>query len=86
MRDVDGHEEVVHIPTNRTNMQYWQPEAVLDPSNCSHQFSLVDVGKREVECSGCGYTTSFIVGVNYREESGIGYIKVKQGEYPVEYL
>lgn len=80
-RHVDGQEEIVHIPSGESNMQYHQPEMVLNPEGCSHIFGVVDIRKREIECRGCHLMTSFHPAVNYREEAGKSYIVMNYKEY-----
>jgi len=82
-RNVDGQEEIVHIPTDTSNMAYWKPETVLDPSNCTHELELIDIGKREVECRNCHWALSFNAGDNYFEEDGKAYIVFKNRKFPI---
>ena len=74
-------EEIVHIPTGRSNQAYYQPEKVLDPSGCAHQFVITDMGKREVECRKCHWATTFIMGVNLVEEGEKAFIVLKGQKY-----
>lgn len=83
-RHVDGSEEIVHIPTGRSNTTYYQPEKVLDPTGCDHIFQLEDMGKREVYCSTCQLPTAFIVGINVSEENGSLFIIYKGKSYPIQ--
>jgi hypothetical protein len=83
-RMVDGHEEIVHIPTKRSNMQYWQPDVVLDASKCVHRFLVTSVGKREIECIKCGLSTTFNVGVTFTEENGNKYFWLHGAWHPVD--
>jgi hypothetical protein len=83
-RTVDGQEEIVHIPTNRSNMQYHQPEVVMDASKCLHRFGITHIGKREIECLRCGYSTTFNVGVTYTEENGLKYFWLHGKWHPVD--
>lgn len=76
-------EEIVHIPTGQSNQDYWQPEVYLDPTNCDHRFFVTDVGKREIECSGCRLMTSFHAGVNFFEESGSATVRIAGKHWPV---
>jgi len=78
-----SEEEIVHIPTNQSNHKYWKPEKVLDPTGCKHEFTITDIGKREVECLNCHLGTTFIVGVNFSETKGKTYITLKGKKYPV---
>lgn len=78
-----GDEEIVHIPTGKSNMSYWKPEMVLNPEGCEHIFYLYNVGRREIECSVCHLTTAFIPGVNYSEENGQAFVTLKGKKYPV---
>ena len=61
-------EEIVHVPTGRSNHVYYQPEKVLNPEGCEHEFVVTDLGKREIECTKCTYGTTFVAGVNYFED------------------
>lgn len=83
-RTVDGQEEIVHIPTNRSNMQYHQPEVVMDASKCLHHFAITHIGKREIECLRCGLSTTFNVGVTYTEENGRKYFWLHGKWHPVD--
>lgn len=76
-------EEIVHIPTQRSNQQYWQPEMVLNPEGCEHAFVITNMGKREVECTKCHVETTFHAGVNYIEEDGKAFIQLHTGRFPV---
>lgn len=82
-RTVFGQEEIVHIPTNKSNMAFWKPETVLDPSGCEHAFFVTDIGKREIECSNCHWAFGFHAGRNYHEENGQGYVTIKGKKYLV---
>lgn len=83
VRKVDGHEEIVFIPSGRSNIQYWQPEAVMKPEGCQHEFTVVDVGHREVLCNLCNYATTFHVGINYVEDNGEPYIILRDKQYRI---
>jgi hypothetical protein len=84
-RQVDGQEEIVHIPSGRSNMTYYQREMVLNPSACpGHEFRLVDVLKREIECSRCFWSTSAHIN-DFRETDGQLFVTVNKQEYPVIY-
>lgn len=83
IRQLDGVEEIVHIPTNKSNVKYWQPEPVVKPQGCEHQFRLVDVGAREVICDNCNLATTFHVGVNYYEQKGQPYFTMRGKSYPI---
>lgn len=79
-------EEIVYIPTGKSNVQYHKPEMVINPTGCIHDFVLYDQGKREVECYSCHLATSFIIGVNMKEDnSGIS-IKYNNRYYPVRLI
>lgn len=81
--DDDGTPEYVHIPTNRSNHAYFQPDVVMDPSGCSHDFRIINMGKREIECVHCRYETSFHAGRNYFEDGTGSFVEVLGGRYPV---
>lgn len=76
-------EEVVHIPSGHSNQTYWKPEMVMDPTGCSHEFEITDIGKREVECIHCHLPTSFNAGINYQEIDGKSTILIKNNAYPI---
>lgn len=82
-RTVDGQEEIVHIPSNRSNMEYWQLEPVLSPENHTHSFIFTDIAKREIECESCHYPTSFNAGTEYFEDNGAAFVVIKKRKYPV---
>lgn len=84
-RMVDGLEEIVHLPTGESNMQYHQPEMVLNPEGCEHTFKVVDMGKRELECSNpnCRLMTSFHPAVNFLEEEGKAYVLLNRKQYEI---
>lgn len=82
-RTVDGEKELVNLKTGESNMQYHQPEIVTHYDNCQHNFHIIDVGKRELECSNCHYETIFNPATNYREQEGKGYIRLKSQEYQI---
>ena len=68
---VPENPEIVNLETGQSNSKYWKPESVLNPEGCEHHFILIDVGKREVECTKCSLPTSFSVSPGlYREEKG----------------
>ena len=83
VRRVDGHEELVHLPTGRSNMQYWKPEIAHDP-NCSHEFVLSS--NREIECLRCQYSTTFHAGRNIIEENHQTFVLIHNRKYPVIHL
>lgn len=83
VRRVDGHEELVHLQTGRSNMTYHQPEIVHDP-HCVHEFILS--GNRELECSRCFLTTTFHAGRNIAEEEGKTYVYLQGKKYLVIHL
>lgn len=76
-------EEIVHIPTNRSNQTYYQPQRVLYPEGCEHTFHVIDMGKREIECSRCQWATSFHPAHNYQESDGQGYVTILGHPYPI---
>jgi hypothetical protein len=79
-----SEEEIVHIPTGMSNHKYYKPEMVLDPSRCKHEFTIVNMGKREVECDHCHLGTSFVVGVNTFEVNGKISILIGGKKYPLK--
>lgn len=81
-RTVDGLEEVIHIPSGRSNMQYLQPEKVTHYEGCNHSFRFLSVGKREIECEMCHFTISFHP-IDFREANSRGYVRINRVEYPV---
>lgn len=81
--DVPIGPEVTDLNTGESNSQYFQPDMVLNPSGCSHEFIVEDMGKREVVCSNCGLGVTFHVGMNYQEEDGQGFILLNKKMYPV---
>jgi len=84
-RTVDGLEEIVHIPSGKSNMTYHIPQSVMNAEGCYHVFLVSDIGRREVACRNqqCGLTTTFHGGNSYREEAGKGYITFNHKEYEV---
>jgi hypothetical protein len=70
----DGTEEIVHIPTGESNMNYYTPDKVTNYENCKHKFRIVRMGTREVECQYCRLITNFHPAVNFKEENGKAYI------------
>ena len=76
-------EEIVHIPTGRSNQTYYQPEMVLNPEGCDHSFKVTSMATREVECSKCFYQTTFHPALNYTEENGHSFITLKDKKYPI---
>lgn len=78
-----ANEEIVYIPTGKSNVQYHKPEMVIDPTGCNHDFVLYDQGKREIECYTCHLATSFIVGVNVVEDKSGIKIRYNNRSYPV---
>lgn len=84
-RTVDGLEEVVHIPSGKSNMNYYVPEVVTRYGGCDHIFKIVNMGIREVECRNCHLLTSFHPAVNYREENGKAYIILNGKEHELQH-
>lgn len=84
-RTVDGVEEIVHLPTDRSNMEYHVPEVVTHYDNCEHVFRVVNMGIREVECTNvqCRLLTSFHPAVNFKEVDGKAFIILNRREYPL---
>jgi hypothetical protein len=75
--------EVVNIHNGVSNSQYWQPELVLNPEGCQHQFVVTDIGLRELECLHCHIATSFHAGRNVVEEQGQAYVVFHNKRYPI---
>ena len=63
-RKIDGVEEVVHIPSGRSNSQYWQREMVQNPEGCDHRFIIENVNKREILCQNPTCSLGFTFHVN----------------------
>lgn len=74
-------EEIVDMRTNRSNHTYYQPEVVFNPSNCEHEYVIIDQSKREVECVKCQDGTTGVLGVNLVERDGQVYLKHRKQEY-----
>jgi hypothetical protein len=81
-RMVEGQEEIVHIPTGRSNMSYHEPSAVLNPSGCPHVFSVEDMGKRVFTCNRCNWSITANVNQIHESKGGVT-IMLKQGEFEV---
>ncbi len=81
--DVPDNPEVVDLRTGQSNTKYWQPEKIVAPEGCEHEFIITSIGKREIECPKCNFATSFIAGVNFFEESGKFSVKIRNHLYPV---
>ncbi len=73
--------ETVDLKSGVSDSKYWQPEKVLDPSGCVHEFEVTSLGKREVECSKCSLGTTFHPGLNYLEENGKSFIIIRNTRY-----
>jgi len=84
-RDVEGLEEVIHISSGKSNMEYHLPEKVTNYENCEHTFKIVNMGMREIECSNhlCRLITAFHPAINYREVEGKGYVRLNNKEYEI---
>lgn len=82
-RTIDGLEEVIHIPSGKSNMNYYVPEVITRYGDCTHLFKIVNMGIREVECRNCQLITSFHPAVNFKEENGKAYIKLNGREYEI---
>jgi hypothetical protein len=76
-------EEIVDLRTGQSNMRYWKPEMVLDPSGCEHEFKVIDIGSREVECAKCHWPVSFHASENFRETQGKAEIRILGTWYPL---
>lgn len=83
IRKIDGAEELVNIKNGQSNMNYYQPEKVLDPSNCNHTFKIIDIAKREAECTQCRLGTSFVVGMSLIELPNEMQIIINNKKYPI---
>jgi hypothetical protein len=76
--------ETIDLRTGQSNSKYWEPEMVVNPQGCMHDFTFTSVGKREIECSnGCGFETTFHPGINYKEEGGRATVILKGVRYPL---
>lgn len=84
--DVPIDADLVNAETGEDLTKYWQPETVLDPSNCMHDFKVTNMGKREVECDLCHWALSFNAGTNYIEEEGKSFIVIKKKKYEITSL
>lgn len=82
-RTVDGLEEVVHIPSGKSNMNYYVPEKVLNPEGCNHVFNVINIGLREIECGGCKLTTSFHP-TSLKESDGKIMVVINKREYEIQ--
>lgn len=82
-RTIDGLEEVIHIPSGRSNMNYYKPEIITRYGDCQHVFRIVNMGIREVECRNCQLLTSFHPAVNYIEREGKSYIRLNGKEFEI---
>ncbi len=81
-RTVDGVEEVVHIPSGKSNMTYYSPQPVLRPEGCAHVFNEVNGGLREYVCNKCNYgLTAHITQLN--DLQGTLFVTVGDVNYPV---
>ena len=78
-----SEEEIVYLPTGNSNQTYYQPEVVLNPEGCDHSFKLTNIGKREIECEKCQYSSSFVLGNNAEEANGSIVVKLRNKEYIV---
>lgn len=70
--------------SGESDSKYWQPEVVYNPTGCVHAFQIIDISKREIECTkGCGTVTEFHAGINYLEENGKSFVTLKGVRYPI---
>ncbi len=76
---LDG--EIVDLTTGQSDSKYWQPETVLDPTGCQHQFHLVT--SREVICDACGWTTMLHPALNVVENKQGLFIVIKGRRYQI---
>lgn len=76
-------EEVVDIRSGTSNQTYYQPDTVMNPQGCGHEFTVVNMGKREAECRNCQLPITFIPFVNFKESKGTATITIKNTSYPV---
>lgn len=83
--DVPHNPEVIDLRTGASNSQYWQPEMVMNPSDCDHEFFVTHLGKREIECSKCQYGTTFHPAINFFEDNGHPSILLKNRYYPISF-
>lgn len=82
-RTVDGLKEIVNIKTGKSNMVYHKPELVTHYDGCNHEFRILNISAREVECDKCQYQLTFHVTENYVEEDGKAYVVLNKRKYPV---
>lgn len=81
-RTVDGLEEIVHMPTGRSNMSYHQPEITLNAKGCKHHFKIENIRKREFRCTKCRWGVT--VRVDHIDEKDTEmFINLHQGRYKV---
>jgi len=80
---IPDNPEIIDTRTGESNSKYWQPEKVLDPEGCDHDFVITNVGKREAECSKCKLPTNFHIGSAFREEDGKYFLTYHEAEYPL---
>jgi hypothetical protein len=89
-RDAQGNEEygkrgeeIVHIPSGRSNMAYHQLETVMDPTGCEHRFFVTNIGSREIECERCHWATTFHPGINHHEVDGRHTVTIQGQSYEI---
>lgn len=82
-RMVDGVEEIVDKRSGKSNMDYFTPEQQTFYENCMHKFRITSLGKREVECVFCHLFTSFHPAVNFKEESGKAWLRLRDRDYEI---
>lgn len=81
--EVPENPEVVNLQTGQSNSQYWKPEVILNPEGCNHEFTWIDLPKREIECHKCSMPVIFHVGLNYKEIDGKSFVSLNKIDYPI---
>lgn len=82
-RTVDGLKEIVDLKTGKSNMTYIKPEPVTFYDGCTHEFRMLNVGTREIECEKCQFQLTFHVTENYFEEDGKAFVLLNKRKYPI---
>jgi hypothetical protein len=76
-------EEIVHIPTGKSNQSYYKPETVVNSAGCKHEFNVSDMGKREIMCRKCSLETTFHAGA-MKKIRGKDYVILQNKSYLIE--
>lgn len=81
-RTVEGQQEIVHIPTGKSNMTFHKPEQATKTYDHEHAFRVENMGSREFICNGCDWAIT--VHISQIEENKEGqFLKLKQGRFKV---